>query len=123
MMSLVSRREAIMARGAKRRDAVKEQFWRETIGRQASSGLSISGYCRRHRLRGTAFYFWRRELARRGVSVTASPAFVPVRLTAESPGVGCIEIILPGGRQVRLHGPVDRQSLVDVLAALEGSPC
>ena len=112
-----------MACSASNRDTAKEQFWRGAIGRQPGSGLSIRGYCRRHRLRETAFYFWRRELSRRGVSVAPGPAFVPVRLSDDSRVGGCIEIVLSAGRQLRLHGPVDRRSLMDVLAVLEGWPC
>ena len=43
----------------------REQFWRITLGRFAESGLDIRGFCRRHRLPETAFYFWRREIAAR----------------------------------------------------------
>jgi transposase-like protein len=119
--------EAIMARGNSHRDSFKQEFWRDAISRQPGSGLSIRGYCRRHRLQEARFYFWRRELSRRGVSAKPDPAFVPVRVTAEQPATagqsaerpgGCIEIVLGRGRQVRVHGPVDRQSLIEVLAAL-----
>jgi hypothetical protein len=112
-----------MARGDSHRDAAKEQFWRDAIARQPGSGLSIRGYCRRHRLRETGFYFWRRELARRGVSVEPGPAFVPVRVSDDWRVGGCIEIVLRDGRQVRVRGPVDCQSLTEVLAVLEGAPC
>lgn len=132
-----------MARGISHRDVTKEHYWREQLVRQPGSGLSVRAYCRRHRLRESAFYFWRKELARRGVSVASRPTFVPVHLSedsarrdtaavehADGPALsvgrrvgGCIEIVLSGGRQVRLLGPVDRQSLADVLAVLEGRPC
>jgi hypothetical protein len=132
-----------MARGISHRDVTKEQYWREQLAGQPNSGLSVRAYCRRHRLRESAFYFWRKELARRGVSVASGPTFVPVHLSEDSGGRdtgaaehadeavrsagrgvgGCIEIVLSGGRQVRLLGPVDRQSLADVLAVLEGRPC
>ena len=132
-----------MARGISHRDVTKEQYWREQLAGQPGSGLSVRAYCRRHRLRESAFYFWRKELARRGVSVEPGPTFVPVYLSEDLAGRdatatergdegalsagrrigGCIEIVLSGGRQVRLHGPVDRSSLIDVLAVLEGRPC
>jgi hypothetical protein len=122
-----------MTRGVCHRDVTKEQFWREQIAGQPGGGLSIRAYCRRRRLRESAFYFWRKELARRGVSTAPSAAFVPVRITAEHPAVGGelvesespgrIEIVLSHGRHVRLVGPVDRQALADVLAVLEGRPC
>jgi hypothetical protein len=144
-----------MAGGGFHRDVAKEQFWREQIGGQASSGLSIRRYCRRHRLRESTFYFWRCELVRRGAGVASGRAFVPVRLADDSAGRDtaageraeaavqsagwgpataqraeepsgscrilspCIEILLPGGRQVRLVGPVDRGVLADVLAVLD----
>lgn len=121
-----------MAQGDSRRNAAKEEFWQEVISRQPGSGLSVRSYCRRLRLRESGFYFWRRELSRRGVSAKPGPAFVPVQVTAEQPATagqghessgGCIEIVLCGGRQVRLRGPVDRQSLLDVLAVLEAASC
>jgi hypothetical protein len=113
----------------------KEQFWREQIAGQPGSGLSIRGYCRRRRLRESAFYFWRKELARRGVSTARQAAFVPVRITGEASSAdsdgrqaeggsrGRIEIVLGNGPRIRLLGPVDRQSLGDVLAVLEGRSC
>ena len=147
-----------MAMGSSRRDTGKEQFWREKIARQPGSGLSIRAYCRRNRLGEATFYFWRRELLRRGVSGEFGPAFVPVRLTndsgpqatppalapadevrrarragrqvgqhveladqdsqADTRAGGCIEIVLSSGQCVRVHGPADRQSLAEVLAAL-----
>jgi hypothetical protein len=97
-MLRVNRREAFMACGVSHRDVTKERFWREQIGGQPGSGLSVRGYCRRHRLRESAFYFWRKELSRRGVSVASGrstgqghapggePTFVPIRLTVDSPG-------------------------------------
>jgi hypothetical protein len=67
-----------MARGISHRDVIKEQYWREQLAGQPGSGLSVRAYCRRHRLRESAFYFWRKELARRGVSTAAT--FVPVHV-------------------------------------------
>jgi hypothetical protein len=88
---------------------------------QASSGLSVGVYCRRHGLPAHGFYWWRRELAWRDAH--KRPAFVPVTVTTEQPVVlpGCrIEIVLPGQRRVRVVGLVDRQMLADVLSVLEG---
>lgn len=93
------------------RDREKAAGWRRMIRGQAGSGLSIRGWCRRHGLRESAFYWWRTQLARRdaeastptrnGKSKSATlvpdrvvesgstrrknttwPAFVPVRVAA-----------------------------------------
>jgi hypothetical protein len=45
---------------------------------------------------------------------------VPVRVAEENNGG--MEIVLRGDRRVRLHGPVDRTALAEVVAALEGLP-
>jgi hypothetical protein len=108
-----------MASGAATRDLKKEATWRRHMIAQADSGLSIGAYCQRHGLPGHGFYWWRRELARRDAQ--KPPAFVPVTVVApEARSQGnWIEIVLPGERQVRVMGPVDRQTLADVLSVLE----
>ena len=54
-----------MANDTKRQDLRKEMFWRRTIDRHASSGLSVRAWCRNQGLKEAAFYWWRRELVRR----------------------------------------------------------
>lgn len=116
------------------RDLSKEHFWRQRLEGQASSGLSIRSWCRRHQIHESAFYRWRKELARRGEAkskttasrtVRAAATLVPVRmvedqLTGSDPAV---EIFLSQGRHLRVQGRVDRQWLADVLAVLEAPPC
>ena len=108
-----------MARG-KVRDKSKEAFWRRTVRRQVQSGLTVRAFCREHAVRETAFYFWRRELARREVADQRRVAFMPVRVVEEAPGPagGRIEIGLSGDRRVHVVPPVDRRALADVLAVL-----
>ena len=115
-----------MANGVALRDGKKEAMWRRHVRGQSSECLSVRAYCAAHGLREYSFYWWRRELSRRDAE--PSPAFVPVRVTAQTPvgtggcGEGRIEIVLArdgGGRRVRVVGPVDRQRLADVLAVLE----
>jgi len=130
-----------MAKG-KGRDAGREARWRRVVQGQRRSGLTIREFCRKSNLPETAFYFWRRELARREGEQEQShekprrakvAAFLPVRLavsdaervTDEAPtrAAAPIEIVLSGGRRVHVTAPVDRQALADVLAVLEGQPC
>lgn len=104
-----------MARGP-RRDLKKEEFWRQRLGAQAGSGLSIRAWCRRHAVRESAFYWWRTRLARRA----AAAPFAPVHVVADTAALaaGRIEIVLPGERRVHVSGRVERRMLVEVLAAL-----
>ena len=52
-------------------------------------------------------------------------SFVPIHLLADSSAVSAaaVEIHLGDGRMVRVGPGVDRQTLVEVLAALEARPC
>jgi transposase len=129
---------------AKDRDERRETQWRRIIRQHSDSGLTVSEFCRKGKLRETAFHFWRRELRRRQAEqqhptdLPAAPAFVAVRVedSNSSSIAGRIEIELPGGRRVHVVAPVDRQALADVLAVLrldvlaalsaaqgEGRPC
>lgn len=123
-----------------RRDARLEARWRGLVEKHVGSGLGVREFCRRRKITESAFYFWRRELERRGLEGNAThsanrqekksgqrkrpstrAAFVPVRVAQEARPVECgsIAITLSGGVRVHVAAPVDRQALVDVLAVLE----
>lgn len=106
------------------RDLQKEVVWRRRLREQAKSGQSVRAWCRQHRVTETAFYWWRRELARRDTEDSAA-SFVPVHVAEASIGDGSasIEIVLTDGRRVRLAGPVDGQALAEVLDVLERRSC
>jgi len=113
-----------MAQGVSRRDMSKELFWRQRVSEQADSGFSVRAFCRERDLKEVAFYWWRRELARRDEE-TREASFVPVHVTDDSAenGDSQIEIVLADGRCVRVAGVVDRQMLTDVLDVLERRAC
>ena len=62
----------------------RETFWREQVGawrdeveraeRAGRAAISVREFCRGRGLREPSFYFWRRELSRRGTE----PVFAPV---------------------------------------------
>lgn len=106
------------------RDLVKEAAWRRRVDRQAESGQSVRAWCRRHRVKETAFHWWRRELARRDAEVQA-PSFVAVRVTDDAAQAddSQIEIVLTDGRRVRVTGAVNRETLTEVLDVLERRIC
>lgn len=126
-----------MANG-KDRDRQREARWRRVVGEHKRSRLTIREFCRRGKLKESAFYFWRRELQRRQVADStrrarqeqrsladpAAPAFVPVRVEQHSAAAGGrIVIELSSGYRVHVTAPVERQALADVLAVLERRPC
>jgi hypothetical protein len=133
-------------------DPQKQAYWEDVVQRWKESGQSVRGYCLAQGLRESAFFSWRRELARRNQATTAAsqpppqpprvapaepsprrqpsrhrgtPSFLPVRVV--SPAVeeprGGLEIAWSNGRVLRVSPGVDRQTLADVLAVLEARPC
>ena len=111
------------------RDRRREAEWRRIMREHVRSGLSIREFCRKSKLRETAFHYWRRELKRRQTEQeqrnrpSTQAAFVPVRVAEElRPESAHIEIVLSGGRRVHVTAPVDRLALAEVLAVLEGLP-
>ena len=131
------------------RDPKRERFWRAALRRQQTSGLTAKEFCRREQLAETAYYYWRRELARRDqepgaraerekVRASAVPAAAarkrPVASTPlfrelatlggpSSAADRGLEIILPSGYRLRLSAEVDRGLLADVLQTLETPRC
>jgi len=107
-----------------RRDIQKEAVWRRRLGQQAASGQTVRAWCRAYGVTEAAFYWWRRELARRDAE-NKTASFVPVHVTEDPAGDGDpqIEIVLPDGRCVRITGSVNRQTLADVMDVLERRLC
>lgn len=104
------------------RDTQKADSWRGIVREQAASGMAVSAWCVEHGVEVRAFYRWRRKLARRDGE--GGSGFVPVRLMESLiKPAGRIEIVLAGGRRVRISGSVDRGMLADVVAVVEGASC
>ena len=141
-----------MKKRVRRGGSERQVYWEETMRRWRESGQSVRDFCRNEGVRESAFYFWRRELARRSQSTdavrgscppvrpltTASrspkrvpsqhrsiPSFLPVHVIedAAAEATSGVEILLAHGRTVRVRSGFDRQTLVDVLAVLEVRPC
>jgi transposase len=91
-------------------------------------GGSVSEVARRHALHTSLLFRWRRELAKRTRAASVSPeqSFLPVRLPPPSVPLaqaaarsGIIEVVLAGGRMLRVGADVDTGVLVRVIEALE----
>ena len=113
-----------MAHG-KPRDPRKEQHWRRLIQLWKNSGLTVRAFCVRHHITQPSFYAWRHELQRRD----AATAFVPVHVEtndqlARVTSIPTIEVVLAGGRSVRITSGFDPSTLRQLLAVLrEVPPC
>jgi len=118
---------------ARHQDLAKVRYWRQHLRRWRSSGLGVRAYCRAERLSEPSFYAWRRLLtARRQPAETATrtcrtlsatPAFVPVRLIDEPSPSAALEVVVRGGRVVRVTPGFRGETLREVVAVLEGLSC
>jgi len=104
------------------RSSSKEQFWRKTVRQFDASGQGVRRFCKTRGIGSSSFYRWRQILAGRDAVpdpiAPPGPVFLPVQVTTREPSR--IEIVLGGGRRVRLSGPVDPAALEQVLAVLSG---
>jgi hypothetical protein len=103
----------------KPRDPRKERQWRQWLRDWRSSGLSVRAFCRLRGLSEPSFYAWRRTLQQR----PAAP-FVPVRVVAdEAPATASpLELVLAGGRLLRVGPGFEAATLRQLLAVLEEVP-
>ncbi len=131
---------------AKRASGEREQFWRDLVGRQPGSGLSIASFCHQAGVSANSFFVWKRRLgsqagesqrrpaSRRrlnrsassprpsGHSPKASP-LVPVRLVADpvhdkALNARAIEVEWPDGVVLRVPAGCDPNAVRDLMKAL-----
>lgn len=113
------------------RDLEKERLWRARLHEQRASGLSIRAYCRREGFGEALFHWWKGEIARRGEGArmpAARAVFAEVRVEpaalAGPQAEGAIEVVLLGGRRLRVWRGFDGATLVELARALEeAAPC
>lgn len=107
------------------RDAAKERFWRKALARWQRSGESVRAFCAGAGLREPSFYAWRRELARRDQSAArvTRPTFVPVQVVLPQECGPALELVLAGGRVLRIPPGCEATTLATVLAVLEHRSC
>jgi hypothetical protein len=118
------------------RDLKKEARWRKLVSAQQRSGLTVRQYCQENALAESAFWFWKRELARRDAEKPARrpggrssaqrneparrlPSLVPVTIGPAVGTIAPIEVFLSHGASVRVAAGCDEATLRMVLAALE----
>jgi transposase len=118
------------------RDLKKEAGWRKLVSAQQRSGQTVRQYCQENGLAESAFWFWKRELARRDAEKPARhpggrssarrnqparrlPSLVPVTIGPALPHAASVEVLLARGVSVRVGAGCDEATLRMVLAALE----
>src|ERR1700678_3199244 len=118
------------------RKAAKERLWREHLAAWRRSGQTIRASCRQHHLAEPTFYLWRRTLEQRpATSTPAQPAtgalagnapFVPLRLvgpTSTQATQPVLELVLRGGRIVRVPNGFAPDALRQLITLAEQLPC
>jgi transposase len=120
--------------GARKRRSWSAEQKQAIVAEIDVCGAALSEVARRHGLHANVLFRWRRDLgsamgtpARDAASATTAPAtrFVPVTLSSPSmpasalARAGTIEIVLAGGRTVRVGPDVDMGTLVRIVEALE----
>ena len=113
-----------------------QQQKRAIVAEVDVSGATVSEVARRHGIHSSLLFRWRRALgslmpppidARADASTsTRSPSFVSLMLAAPTTPAAetkpaSIEIVLAGGRIVRVGADVDPAGLIRIIAALEGA--
>lgn len=113
----------------KKQDVEKARYWQAVIRDAARSGMSTRAFCRQRKLRECQFYWWQRRLKEKRPSVSTPPGTANGRasfaLVSDEPdgNDAGIELVLAGGRRLRLAKGVDEPTLRSVLAALEQPGC
>jgi hypothetical protein len=125
-----------MAKG--QRDEIKERRWQGHLAAWRRSGQSVRAYCAAKGLSEPSFYAWRRVLDQRARGAKSVPGggrtasavltegspWIPVRLVEDTTPATTVEVVLRGGRVVRVAAGFSAQTLREVVAALEeGLPC
>ncbi len=122
------------------RDLALDRAWRERIGRQLRSGLTIQQFCEQESLVAHQFSWWKRELNRRDAQLESSQdpkpsikrrrrrrrrvgaGFVAVQV-APALGGTPLEIIVDQRLRIAVTAGFDHQLLAEVVRVLENRQC
>jgi transposase len=111
------------------RRSFTEEFRQQVVAETQARGASISSVALRHKLNANVVHKWRRRILGTTAVVTASPALLPIEVTATTNAMahpiieakdcpsGSLTIELPKAR-IEVRGAVDLDILQTVLAVL-----
>jgi transposase-like protein len=111
----------------------REQEWRDTLARWRRSGQTVREFCQRERLSVSLFYYWKKEVARRDLGLPPmacngkpKPArtrraakFVPLNVLRVDLDEATLEVVLAGGRRLKIGGDFNAAVLKKLLGVLE----
>ena len=104
--------------------------WAKIVEEQKASGLTVRAFCRKRNLKESNFWYWRREILRRGLlrgtSKKAPPTrkrqrLLPVKIVGPVSHQVPLELVCCTGRSVRIAGDVPLELLRKVVAVAEES--
>ena len=104
---------------------------RAIVAEMMMPGTNVSALARRYGVAQSQLYRWRKAFAPDATPTPPSPNFLPVVVATALPDHSArpplptaprIEIVLTGGRVVRVDADVDTVTLARIVAALEAVP-
>lgn len=101
----------------------KEQFWKKVIKEAEGRDGSIRKFCESRGLRDDQFHWWKRKISGNPYRKKKKPEGSSFALVVDENTQGGIELILEGGRRLKIGQGVDARTLATVISVLEGSPC
>ena len=123
--------------GTTTKNTSRRPFWEKHLRAWSRSGLTQADYCRRHQLSAPAFGWWKRQLEGKPRARKRSPAmnqsergiqtevrFVEVQRGSDvEPGgnPAVYEVLLSGGRAIRVGHTFDPEVLKRLIATVEAS--
>jgi hypothetical protein len=119
-----------MGRTSRQHEEQKENYWRGVIQEAKGSSRSVRAFCQHQGIKESQFYWWQRRLKGTAASPKAEVAKAGWKasfaLVSDQPrevsSIG-IELLLAGGRRLRIGRGVDETTLRTVLAVLESERC
>ncbi len=117
-----------MARTKTRGASDRRHHWAGVISEWEQSGSTQVGFCRERGIAIATFRWWRSRLNVDSAPVakrrsTSDTTWVPVTLSDGVATASAIEVVVAGGRIVRIPGPISEELLQRVIAAAECAPC
>ena len=113
-------------RNIRRGESGRAKYWAGFLKRWEKSGLSQAEFCRRRQVNYGTFAWWKRQLGKAAADVPKQPGrlakasrrFVEVRLASPLPAPA-YEVVLAGGRSIRVGAQFDPEILSRLIAAVE----